>query len=176
MKQLLWKELRENLKWALLGFLFVYFMLNYSSVKRGFFFEDFSTLSTFSFTAVFLGFALGLLQVYTESAPDRWAFLMHRSASARQIVLSKVIVGISLMAAIWMLVVLLAIFQLTSLQWLTYPMYWFRPIPALIATLVGIPAYLSGLMFTVWKPRWKFARPLLLGLIVLLCFSIPQLM
>ncbi|MBL4884124.1 MAG: hypothetical protein JKY95_06270 [Planctomycetaceae bacterium] len=165
MKQLLWKELRENIKWGLLGFLFVYFMLCFAYVGHGFFFESQDTLSFFSCMAAFLGLALGLVQIFSESAPDRWAFLMHRPASARQIVLSKAIVGISLLVVIWLLVVVLVMFQLVSLQQLIYPMYWFRPIPAFVAILVGIPAYLSGLMFIIWKPRWKFARFLFLGFI-----------
>jgi len=163
MKQLLWKELRENLKWGLLGFLFVYFTFTYAYTQNSFYFESDVSLYFYSMMAAFLSFALGLVQIFSESTPDRWAFLMHRPVSSKQIALSKIYVGVTLIVSVWLLITLLEMYQLVSLQKLTYPMYWFRPVPALIAALIGIPAYLCGLMFVIWKPRWKVTRLLFLG-------------
>lgn len=176
MRYLIWKELRENLKWAVLGFLFVYFTMTYVFFSDNFYFESSSTIYFCSSVAAFLGFALGMIQIVFESAADRWAFLMHRPVSSRQVVLSKIIVGISLLTAIWVLVILLGIWQLVGLQKLAYPMYWFRPVPAFIATLVGIPAYLCGLMLVIWKPRSILGRISFLGPVVVLALTMGQFM
>ena len=175
MKQLIWKELRENLKWALLGLLFVYFSLTYV-VNDGLYFEEFRVLRFYSVMGAFTGFALGFAQIVKESAPDRWAFLMHRSLSARQVLLGKMVVGITLFLFVWLAATVIEICYLIEMQKLLYPMFWFRPIPALVAVMTGIPAYLAGLMFLVWKPRWKTTRLFLLGFLGLYAYQKADLM
>ena len=170
MKQLLWKELRENLKWALLGFLFVYFTLTYA-MSEELYFEDYSVLRFYSLMGAFTGFALGFAQIVKESAPDRWAFLMHRSLSARQVLLGKMLVGITLFLFVWLAVTVAQAYYLVGVQKLAYPMFWFRPVPALVAVTIGVPAYLAGLMFLVWKPRWKATRLFFLGFVGMYAYA-----
>jgi hypothetical protein len=174
MNQIIWKEFRENLKWAVLGLLIVTFLISYQTLDSDFFFESSGSLYYFALVSMGLSFGLGLLQIFHESAYDRWAFLRHRPSSARQIVCGKTIAGLSILLLIWTSELIFQMNLLRSMQTLGYPLYWYRLWPVSIAICVGIPAYFSGLMLSVWRPRVGWVRWLTLGVYLVLFGSMIE--
>ncbi len=111
MTTIVWKELRENVKWAVLaalllaaGLLYALHHLDqgyggfdpYSNTGYTLAKKDFLTATTFGFAAV--GFIIGLLQILPELNPDRWAALLHRPARPGTIYLGKIVAGLILYA------------------------------------------------------------------------------
>lgn len=166
MKGLIWKEFRQNWIWAVVGFFVLYLMMNNNFLLTHPYFESYRIVQFIMPVAVILGFVLGVLQVFREKSRDRWAFLMHRPLSAQQIVMCKVIAGISLLSLIWLAVIFIGVIQLATKELFSYPMYWFRPVPMLVALLISVPAYLSGILFLVMQPRLWIARILVLGPVI----------
>jgi len=108
MMALIWKELRENAKWALIAMLALggaecfalysvrdgqpyelYFYDGITLCKKGFL-----TATTFGCAAV--GLMLGLVQILPELKRDRWASLLHRPVARGTIFRGKVIAGVIL--------------------------------------------------------------------------------
>lgn len=91
MKALIWKELRENIGWALLAMLALgaaeFYGLHHTEQSPNFRFNDGITLCKKPFLMVTMfgcaaaGLALGFLQVLPELKRDRWAALLHRPVS-----------------------------------------------------------------------------------------------
>ncbi len=109
MTAILWKELRENIRWASLGALLLAAILLYAlyDLDQGWGGFDpysntgitlakkkFLTATTFGFAAV--GFLLGLIQILPELNPDRWAGLLHRPAHRGTIFAGKALAGLLL--------------------------------------------------------------------------------
>jgi hypothetical protein len=109
MSRLIWKELRENFKWALLALMVlaaaeIYGIYPHSAQEMygGYDFLDgatlckksFLTATTFGCAAV--GFVLGLIQILPELKRDRWAALLHRPMPRGVIFLGKAVAGLTL--------------------------------------------------------------------------------
>src|SRR5579871_598198 len=98
MKALIRKELRENLKVALPGFLILSVILSDSwsdspiqpLVNRN---------ALFDLTCNLFGLVLGWFQVSREKNRDLWAFLIHRPLTQTQIFMAKVIAGLAIYLA-----------------------------------------------------------------------------
>jgi len=107
MKALIWKELRENIVWALLAMLALgaaqinalYYARN---PGQDFLYTDGITLCKKSFLTVTMfgyaaaGLALGLLQVLPELKRDRWAALLHLPLPRGRFYWGKAIAGLIL--------------------------------------------------------------------------------
>jgi hypothetical protein len=108
MRALLWKEVRENLVWALLalvavggGLLYGLYHTRYGGRMT---FEDyegmtllrkqFLLMTTFGFPAV--GLFLGFMQMLPEQKRDRWAALLHRPIPPEWVLLGKLLGGVVL--------------------------------------------------------------------------------
>src|SRR4051812_31825396 len=99
MKTLIWKELRENGKWAVLA-LAGLLIAEISALSSGQEPNGFDTTgitlcsNTFllvsSFGCMVIGAALGALQILPERRRDQWASLLHRPVSRQTIFLGKV--------------------------------------------------------------------------------------
>ncbi|MCH8966996.1 MAG: hypothetical protein IID43_04915, partial [Planctomycetes bacterium] len=84
MKAMIWKEIRENLKWAVLGMLGIAIAIVYSRSRSGWYsyWEGDASLCSANFLMIMTfgsaaaGVALGLLQTLRESRRDQWAFLI----------------------------------------------------------------------------------------------------
>jgi hypothetical protein len=107
---LIWKELRENLKWALLAALVLAGAELYALYQsRNGQFDYYSNIdgitlckSSFLIATTFgcaaIGFFLGLLQILPELKQDRWAALLHRPVQRGVIFFGKAAAGLILYA------------------------------------------------------------------------------
>jgi hypothetical protein len=109
MRMLIWKELRENFKWALVALaalaLAEYHALHSSQYgMEDYYFNNGVTLCKTPFLTVttfgcpVIGFLLGLIQILPELRRDRWAALLHRPVSRGVILRGKVVAGLILYA------------------------------------------------------------------------------
>ncbi len=111
MRALIWKELRENFKWALLAAAVLgaaemhalYSVSNgepdfYEYSNEGITLCKPSFLVVTAFGCIAAGALLGLLQILPELKRDRWAALLHRPASRGVVFRGKVTAGLLLYA------------------------------------------------------------------------------
>lgn len=107
MKTLVWKELRENAKWAFLAMMAFGIALCYALYQTRYGYQDYGYLdgitlckksflivTTFGCPAV--GLFLGLVQILPELKRDRWAALLHRPVSRGLVFWGKAAGGIVL--------------------------------------------------------------------------------
>jgi hypothetical protein len=102
MKAMLWKEFRENIKWALLAMIGLGLAEFYGMTKRDQYYlspDDAGTLckSSFLMATTFgcavVGLVLGLVQILPEQRRDQWAALIHRPVERAVIFRGKAIAG-----------------------------------------------------------------------------------
>jgi len=100
---MLWKEWRENIKWAVLAMIGLGLAEFYGLSQQGSSYEDqwatlcksaFLMSTTFGCAAV--GVVLGLLQILPEQRRDQWAALLHRPVKRSTIFFGKAFAGIAL--------------------------------------------------------------------------------
>src|SRR4029077_4035877 len=94
MKALIWKELRENLKWVPFPGLVV--LLVFLVDKPDSPMPDATDAFFFAVTGVVFGAGLGFLQVFFETQGDKRSILLHRPLSASRIFLAKALAGVGL--------------------------------------------------------------------------------
>src|SRR5438477_13128891 len=94
MKSLIWKELRENIKWLPLPGLviLVVFLID----KPGEPILPATDAYFFCLTAVVFGAALGFVQMFSESHGDKRSLLLHRPLAPSRIFLAKTLDGVGL--------------------------------------------------------------------------------
>ncbi|MEM9657152.1 MAG: hypothetical protein AAF961_02215, partial [Planctomycetota bacterium] len=183
MKALIWKELHENLRWAVVIFIVAAAAMaliispyskspNWGGIPmltqtislnyRGL--SSFLLLTTLG--GAVSGLALGLLQTLPERGRDQWALLVHRPVTPETILLAKLLVGAGLYLAAWMLPLAGAIaWQLTPGH-LAGPFYLPMAYPAIADVTCGLVYYLAGLTIGVRDARWFGSRCLSVGLAV----------
>jgi ABC-type transport system involved in multi-copper enzyme maturation permease subunit len=104
MKTIIWKELRENLKWAVLALLCLTLAENATLYQHRDTIDAFNgvTLCSSAFLLVsafgcsLVGAVLGALQILPELRRDQWAALLHRPAPRSTIFFGKVVAGLLL--------------------------------------------------------------------------------
>ncbi len=160
MRSLIWKEWRENLKWAVLLPLLILgcmallgaFPLLYRS---GLFFVCL-------FTAV-SGAGLGFLQVFFESSGDKRALLLHRPLSRSRIFLGKVLAGAGLyLAALGISFAGVVVLAATPGH-VAQPFSWPMALPLLADSLTGFVYYFAGMLMAQREARWYGSRCLSLA-------------
>jgi hypothetical protein len=155
MKSLLWKEFRENAKWAafpLLLFCGIFAVYGPRPCMNGEF------LVLVSVVAALFGGVLGFLQVASESQGDRRALLLHRPMSASRIFMAKAIAGAGIyLAALGFPFAVNAIW--TALPGhVAEPFRWPVVIPWLADILSGIVYYFAGMLMAERQGRWYGSR------------------
>jgi hypothetical protein len=185
MKALIHKDLRENLKVALIGLLILSLLLLQSylsslgmlaNILRGSWSGQVSalqpllangTLTATAFFCAIFGAALGWLQARNEAHRDLWAFLIHRPITRTEIFLGKTIAGLVLyvFGAGLPLAVLLAL-VLTPGQ-VAAPFEWSMVLPLLFIFLTGVAYYFAGLLTALRQARWYASRSFGFGLAIL---------
>jgi hypothetical protein len=172
MKPLIWKEFRENFKWAAL----VVLLLGGITILQGpptllkFMKQEF--LLPVSLFAAGCGAALGFLQVFFESRGDRRALLLHRPMSPSRIFLGKAVVGVGLY------LLALGIPLAWSVAWAATPGHYAAPfrwrmaLPWLADILTGVVYYFAGMLLAQREARWYGSRGLGLAAAFLCSFLV----
>ena len=194
MKALIRKELRENLKLAVLGFvvftvLVVWSWRDYAVMMKdvllglrsleGYHLQPVGSGLIFVGTAwlcVIFGAVLGWMQIFNERHRDLWAFLVHRPISRTQIFFGKVIagLGIYIVAAGLPLVCFIAWAGIPG--HVAAPFEWGMVLPIAWLFLAGIAFYFAGMLTVLRRARWYASRTFGLGLafMVLLANAVPN--
>lgn len=155
MKSLLWKEFRENAKWAVFPLLLFGGMMAVYGPRPC---MDGQFLMLVSGVAALFGGVLGFLQVSGESQGDRRALLHHRPLSAARIFLAKAIVG----TAIYL--VALGFPFVVNVVWtmipgnVAEPFRWQIVLPWLADILTGLVYYFAGMLMAQRQGRWYASR------------------
>jgi hypothetical protein len=160
MKPLIWKEFRENLKWAALILLLLGGITALQGPPSLWKFMNQEFLLPVSLFAAGCGAALGFLQVFFESRGDRRALLLHRPMSASRIFLGKAVAGVGLY------LLALGIPFAWSVGWAATPGHnaapfrWPMALPWLADILTGVVYYFAGMLTAQREARWYGSRGL----------------
>jgi hypothetical protein len=156
MKVLIWKEFRENLKWAglpILLFLLPLLLLGGPDKPPAG-----MHLIGFHVTAALFGAGLGFVQVFFESRGDKRSLLLHRPISHSQIFLGKAIGGLG----VYLLGVGVPFAVITA--WcatpgrVPAPFDWGLTLPWLADILTGVVYYFAGMLTASREARWYGSR------------------
>lgn len=157
MKSLIWKEFRENLKWAAVPpLLFVgqMWLMGVCLCDNYFRFV--------SFVAAVFGGALGILQTASESQGDRRALLLHRPLSPSRIFLAKAITGgglyLAAMSAPLALFVVDRVIPGRLAPHVPLSMRGLFLLPWLADILTGLVYYFAGMLVGLREGRWYGSR------------------
>lgn len=178
MKIMIWKELRENRKWAALalaGLLIaeIYAISNgresVGSDSVGITLCSDSFLLVSAFGCMAIGATIGALQILPERRRDQWASLLHRPVSRRVIYLGKVMAGLLLYC------LATAIPLLVSAVYAAWPGQFPAPflpvmaLPGLSDILLGTVFYFAALLAGMHSGKWAGSRgAIVLGAIAVL--------
>jgi hypothetical protein len=185
MKALILKDLRENLKAALIGLVIFSLLLFRSYQIAG------STLATLlagamtnqiialqpllspnlladaGFFCAIFGAALGWLQTRNEAHRDLWAFLIHRPVTRAEIFRGKITAGLCLYAfgAGLPLAILVAVARIPG--HVAAPFEWAMVLPLVSFFLAGVDFYFAGMLTGLRQARWYASRVFGLGLAII---------
>ncbi len=176
MNAIIWKELREHVKWAVLVMLalgaIVAFLLLDLANRRGPTQEsllDGRMQTVFGGGSILLAALLGFLQTGTELRRDRWAFLIHRPLTPTRIFLGKVVAAMLLYFPAIGLPLLAAVIWVAIPEHLPVPFTWRIILPGVADMLAGIVFYFAAMLVMMRQARWYGSRVLPL---VSACFGI----
>ncbi len=198
MKSMLWKELRENWKWSVLGFLFLLLAEFYSlsAARRA---EDYRDLtlcgSGFLLSSAFgcaaIGAGLAVIQILPELRRDQWAALLHRPVSRSVVFAGKVLGGLLLYFCATALPFLLSVAFVAAPGQFAAPLVPGMLRPGLSDIAFGPVIYFAALLLCLHRGRWFGSRgaiclaivpmfflhltigwPFLLPLLCILCLSL----
>jgi hypothetical protein len=169
MKTLIYKELRENLKLALPGFLlFTLVLVRVYQNSETQPLLSVAVLRPIEFFCFAIGVGLGWFQFQSERHRDLWAFLIHRPLTRTQIFGAKVAAGLSLyaLAAGVPLAGLITASRIPGR--FASPLEWQIALPVAGDFLFGIVWYFAGLLTGLRRTRWYASRglPLLAALLI----------
>jgi hypothetical protein len=156
MKALIWKELRENLKWAPLPGLVIFVVCLIDRPDEAML--DVTEAYFFYLTAAVFGAALGFVQIFFEAQGDKRSLLLHRPLSRSRIFLAKALVGVG----IYLLASGVPFLCLES--WLALPghipapYHWRTSLPWLADILSGLVYYFAGMLTAQREARWYGSR------------------
>jgi hypothetical protein len=190
MKAMVQKELRENIKLAVLGMIIyglplLYAYLVYSGALRdlalgsgnwrGGGWQPLLTsgfLPATSFLCPLLGAALGWFQIHNERQRDLWSFLVHRPMSRTQIFVGKTVAGLTLyLLGAGVPFLLFAGWAITPGH-VAAPFEWSMLLPATAMFLTGPAYYFAGMLTGLRQARWFASRAVpLTSAIVLSCWA-----
>ena len=167
MKAMIWKELRENARWALLaGFALLVAEMYALSVEKAAAGNSFVNISlcgeTFLLVSAFgccaVGAILGALQILPELRRDQWASLLHRPIPREEILAGKMVAGLLLYAAA------VGIPLLVSIGYVVWPANYPAPfvpglvLPAASDLWLGLAFYVGALLVGLQPGQWWGTR------------------
>jgi len=163
MRAIIWTELRENLKWAVLVLIITWLAVAIALTFREF--MEYKPANFwfgpgnvgFTLGAALGGLLLGIFQVVFESGKNSWAFLVHRPLSRTGIFLAKAISGLGLLyLAAGTPLFFMALCGLTG-HWAA-PFSAAMALPAVLDILSGAVYYFAGMMIALRCARWYGSR------------------
>jgi hypothetical protein len=173
-KAILWKEFRENLKWAVLGslfvsigvFLFLRRLLGESTYGGGLNWAD---VAHSPFWAIPLltppvGLMIGIAQVVLENHGDSWGFLTHRPMQRSGLFWGKALAGITLYFAAVGLPLSGASVWAAIPGHLPMPMDVRMVLPLIADILCGLVYYFAGLLTGMREAKWYASRVMGIGI------------
>jgi ABC-type transport system involved in multi-copper enzyme maturation permease subunit len=178
MRTMIWKELRENFKWAALALLALTVEEFYTlSAERGNELDVYNNLticsSSFllvtSFGCAAIGAALGVVQILPELRRDQWAALLHRPVTRGVIFFGKVAAGLLLYFFATALPFLATVAYAATPGQFPAPLVPGMTLPALSDIFLGLVFYSAALLVCLQRGRWFGSRGLV-GLSVLPIF------
>lgn len=162
MKAIFWKEIRENVKWAAIGF--VAFSLGlalaWAGVSDSNNYEGFISILSSSILMVTtlcgcgFGAALGFLQILPEQRRDRWAFLVHRPVPWQVIFRGKVMAGLCLYFAATLIPWVFLCYWASIPGHVAGPFDWRMSLAGLADILSGTAFYFAGMITSLRQARW----------------------
>ncbi len=166
MKTMLWKELRENLKWAALA-LAAMVAAEFYALFRGrsdyggsLTLCDPAFLMVTSFGCATVGAALGVLQFLPELRRDQWAALLHRPVSRSVIFFGKVLAGLLLCLAATVLPFVASVVFAAVPGQFAVPLVPGMALPGSSDLLLGPLFYFAAVLLCLHRGRWFGSRGL----------------
>src|SRR5262245_46076412 len=159
MKPLIWKECRENLRWAGLPALLILLPMVLSGGPA----EPMPGAGEsylFSLIAAAFGAALGFLQVHFESGGDQRALLLHRPLRRSRIFLGKAIAGVGMYLLALLIPFACVEAWLATPGHIPAPYHWRTGLPWLADILTGVVYYFAGMLTAQREARWYASRGL----------------
>jgi hypothetical protein len=178
-KAIFFKELRENLKWAV-GIFLIFGAIIYLQIRvpnPNFLFVVARPLGPILLTVVIFGALLGLAQSVFEIRSDNWAFAVHRPVPRLAVFLGKAAAGLLLLYAALVIPLALAVAWVATPGHQPMPFQWRMVLPVAADVLVAAPFYFAGMIVTLRKARWFGSRLLPVGLaigVVIAVMSAPE--
>ena len=180
MKTLIQKELRENLKLAVLGLGILTLILALSALKYSTILKNLGGISEsqqvylpwqplvssdilIGFFCAIFGAVLGWFQIHNERHRDLWAFLIHRPTTRTEIFFGKVIAGLMLYVLATGLPLIGFIAWALVPGHVAAPFQWAMLRPTAIIVLSGTLYYFAGMLTGLRQARWYASRALGVG-------------
>jgi hypothetical protein len=160
MKELIWKECHENLKWALAPVLVLGGLMAILGPPS---LMNYGALLVLGLITDVFGAALGFLQVVFESRGDKRALLLHRPTSPSRIFLAKALTGVGLYLLAVGIPFASAVAWIATPGHVSAPFRWPMALPWLADILTGLVYYFAGMLAAQREARWYGSRGLGLG-------------
>jgi len=188
-KTIILKDLRENLKVALVGLLVItllvissyqtYLQTLTNAVNGSFSGQNSSLepllsddlLNEMTFFCALFGLALGWLQSRNEAHRDLWAFLIHRPLTRTRIFWGKAIAGVCLYSFGAGLPMIVFAGIVITPGHVAAPFEWAMVWPPAFIFLTGLAYYFAGMLTGLRQARWYASRALGVGTAVFATFS-----
>lgn len=155
MRTLIWKEWRENLKWATLPGLVIGGLM---ALLRPPSLMDDGSLIIVALVAGVFGAVLGFLQVQAEARGDKRSLLLHRPLPRTRIFLAKAAAGVGLYLLALGLPSALEIGFAAAPGHIAEPFSWPMVLPWLADILTGLVYYFAGMLIGLREARWYGSR------------------
>lgn len=159
MTTLLWKEFKENAKYALAAFLVTGFMMLMGAMSvKG----EKADNGTFIFNCWIyfqaIGACFGILQTFPELRRDRWSFLCHRSQSMNEIFFSKILAGITFTLGISLVLFFGAAWVIESARFKRAPFFWSDLWTSAVFLVMGVISYFAAFLCGIRQRKWYGTR------------------
>lgn len=159
MRTLIWKELREHVRWLPLGLIVSAAVCYLAAPSRHTDALLAARLVTqLAIVTPLLAFTLGVVQAYRDLRPAGAAYLNHRSVTAHQIFMAKTIAGFAIYASavVIPLLLLAAWIAIQGMYWV--PMRPAQVIPALVFALASFALHPAAMLMLARDASWWGTR------------------
>lgn len=171
MRMLIWKEIRENFKWAILAMLVlgmaeIHALYSTQYGQPDYYFYSGVTLCKTTFLTVttfgcaIVGFLLGLIQILPELNRDRWAALLHRPVHRGLILRGKAAAGLFLYLFATVPPFLYAVWLAATPGHFSAPFVPGMVTPGAADICVGVVYYFAALALALERGGWIGLRVL----------------